>query len=641
MDNVPSCLRLLLMGVAIALLLSTSAFAQVNPELANCKELTDPATIEQVEICQIHPGCRLVIGIYKACTAVRSFIDRLSASIGPGVKTFFGYRKEVQSENVFDASLGEEARRVASDPAWQAQSAAVEKLTKQAGRSELSGNNGRRNWTYIGDVKDGSPNGAGTAFYDDGEIARGQYKSGHIDGLGDVSFANGERQVGERYDGKLSAGLVIRPTGVELRGQFSQNRLNGEGSVKLKDGTRYEGQFAAGTLVDGNAYRPDGSLAEKGRFDVNFQLQVGERFDVAGKLTENVDRPLQLAQAEQAKRQAAEDQQRQAEADRQRDEAQKKLAAVAEQRAFQDALESMNPGQLLALANEMSTAHTTLRARQALRALVSRFPDHPLAVTAAAQLAEGGVHRTPPVAAASRVAGPVSSGSNNCVRKVSARDDRIKQRAMQDGVMFYPGVSGLFEVRMSEMTIQMLEPCRGDPETDRQIKQLQQGINWLKANCSPEKGGAQDYCSQEFAEPDQRGGRGAQNMYRRFFAIYEDETRQAMSQPLASGEPVGVPASPGQAASGRFAPWTGNVCAGEPLRSEAYSAAMSRIPQNETTMLIRGAIVGIDAQLLALRNCSPSPQILQAISSLQSQRDAALGSCRQISANDNCLQPPF
>lgn len=79
-------------------------------------------------------------------------------------------------------------------------------------------------------------------------------------------------------------------------------------------------------------------------------------------------------------------------AQRKRDEAaraeqmQRDEAARAEQQ-FRTSLQAMNPGQLFARADELSTRGESTRAREVLRVLISRFPDHPLAATAARQIA--------------------------------------------------------------------------------------------------------------------------------------------------------------------------------------------------------------------------------------------------------------
>ncbi|MDP9896885.1 hypothetical protein J2W32_006093 [Variovorax boronicumulans] len=53
---------------------------------------------------------------------------------------------------------------------------------------------------------------------------------------------------------------------------------------------------------------------------------------------------------------------------------------------FRTSLQTMNPGQLFARADELNTRGESARAREALRALIGRFPNHPLAAEAARQL---------------------------------------------------------------------------------------------------------------------------------------------------------------------------------------------------------------------------------------------------------------
>lgn len=95
----------------------------------------------------------------------------------------------------------------------------------------------------------------------------------------------------------------------------------------------------------------------------------------------------QLA-AEEARRARAKEDEAQAVKDRVNAEAEARAAEarVREQAAFEERLSALNAGQLFTLADEMLEAGQTDRARAALRALVNRFPDSPLAATAAQQL---------------------------------------------------------------------------------------------------------------------------------------------------------------------------------------------------------------------------------------------------------------
>lgn len=58
-----------------------------------------------------------------------------------------------------------------------------------------------------------------------------------------------------------------------------------------------------------------------------------------------------------------------------------------ENRAFQDGLQRMNPGQLYALSDKLLAQGDQGKAREVLRTLIARFPDHALSATASQQLA--------------------------------------------------------------------------------------------------------------------------------------------------------------------------------------------------------------------------------------------------------------
>ena len=68
------------------------------------------------------------------------------------------------------------------------------------------------------------------------------------------------------------------------------------------------------------------------------------------------------------------------------DQRKREEAARSEQQ-FRTGLQTLNPGQLFARADELSAQGDSARAREVQRALMSRFPDHPLAATAARQMA--------------------------------------------------------------------------------------------------------------------------------------------------------------------------------------------------------------------------------------------------------------
>jgi len=101
-------------------------------------------------------------------------------------------------------------------------------------------------------------------------------------------------------------------------------------------------------------------------------------YDTAGAAT-TVNIP---AERQAAARAEAEKTRLAAEAEQQR---KREQAAQAEQQ-FRASLQTMNPGQLFAKADELNAQGDRTRARDVQRVLMSRFPDHPLAATVARQM---------------------------------------------------------------------------------------------------------------------------------------------------------------------------------------------------------------------------------------------------------------
>lgn len=95
------------------------------------------------------------------------------------------------------------------------------------------------------------------------------------------------------------------------------------------------------------------------------------------QLMQSYDR--RLAEAEAARRQEAMERAAEAQASAEKEEAE-----------FQASLKTKSAGQLFALADELRANGDIDRGRETLRALVSRFPDHPLALNAAEQLSQMG-----------------------------------------------------------------------------------------------------------------------------------------------------------------------------------------------------------------------------------------------------------
>jgi hypothetical protein len=427
-------------GLSLLLALSIG-HAQSDDNPANCNELKDPDITFQMELCKAHAGCRMVMSIHNSCVKTKRFLTNLKEQIGEGVKGLFGYRKEVTSDHVFEASMDDKQRSVTQDKEWKDKADAIRDGQKKTGNEVLTGaSTGGGTWTYIGEISGGKKNGQGTTFYSTGQIERGEFRDNARNGAIDMIEPDGRRSTGSYVsDSMTGMGYRLYPDGAaKYKGGFVANQRSGPGVLEFSNGTRYDGNFKVGEYSgEGVIFRNDGSIAQRGVFEKN-ELSVGKKCDAAGVVVAEVNKPLdeqrqresaQLAAAEKQRvaaeeKAAADERRRQAEAaeqQRQRD------AKAAADKAYRDSLAQMNAGQLFAKADEFSSAGDTLKAREVLRALVSRFPDHALAATAATQMSKmaeassGGSSNISAITGGGASGGTGSGGVSNRPSGVSGR----------------------------------------------------------------------------------------------------------------------------------------------------------------------------------------------------------------------------
>ncbi|WP_369646728.1 hypothetical protein [Variovorax sp. V118] len=432
---------------ACVLAAPADARAQVNPEIANCVELKDEATVTQADLCAAHVGCRFVLNVQKTCARAKSYLERLQAAIGEGTRTLlFGYRKEVTPDAIFTAELNSEERSneraLGARPDVQPRAQDIGNRVRDAGTGDTLSGNGKNGttWVYYGQTRDGQEEGAGTTIFSSGEIQRGQYRQGEKQGAFDVLHPTGDRFVGEYVNGKrVGAGAYGFKNGATLVGRWTDTGAV-QGTFTRADGSRFEGLRVDGKPAQGREYRADGSLSEEGRYEKGV-LSVGARIDTEGnRIDVNLPRDREAAaRAEAEKNRLA------AEAEQQR---KREQAAQAEQQ-FRTSLQTMNPGQLFARADELNAQGDHARAREVQRTLMSRFPDHPLAATTARQMtgesggstnAGGGSSPAGTANAASRSAGTRLSSQTCEAMKQSVIATKVAPNASitasQETVMF-------------------------------------------------------------------------------------------------------------------------------------------------------------------------------------------------------------
>tara|TARA_Y100000590_G_C15737839_1_gene1019209 strand:- start:2337 stop:3764 length:1428 start_codon:yes stop_codon:yes gene_type:complete len=116
---------------------------------------------------------------------------------------------------------------------------------------------------YLGEWKDGSPNGYGEYNWSTGEIYIGEIKDFAYHGQGSYTDIEGNQYVGEFYnDEKNGKGIFIFNDGSRYTGEFRNDSINGYGTLIWPNGDRYIGQFKDGlrnglgtyTFLDGELY---------------------------------------------------------------------------------------------------------------------------------------------------------------------------------------------------------------------------------------------------------------------------------------------------------------------------------------------------------------------------------------------------
>jgi hypothetical protein len=259
-------LALKLITTVFLLLTLVTAHAQSGTNYADCDEVKDPDIKFQMELCSAHPGCKLVMTIQQTCAKAKTFLTNLKEQIGEGVKGFFGFRKEVTSDHVFEASMNATQQSATKDKDWKIRSDELRDRVKKADvKVRLGDTTGGGKSVFVGDVKDGIAVEVGTKFFSDGTIVRGEFrfnnpfgeaeaivsggrrievwKDGSLNGNNDFSLeANGSKYKGSLFRGVRTGYGVYEYGPSRLEGNFSEGQLNGDGAVYV-DGRLYEKGF--------------------------------------------------------------------------------------------------------------------------------------------------------------------------------------------------------------------------------------------------------------------------------------------------------------------------------------------------------------------------------------------------------------
>lgn len=91
---------------------------------------------------------------------------------------------------------------------------------------------------YVGEFRDGAPNGQGSYSFPDGWKYVGEVRYGALEGQGTTFFTSGTTYVGEHHAGKPNGrGTYTFPDGWKYVGEVRDNKYEGQGTEYLANGT--------------------------------------------------------------------------------------------------------------------------------------------------------------------------------------------------------------------------------------------------------------------------------------------------------------------------------------------------------------------------------------------------------------------
>ena len=218
---------------------------EINPQIANCQEITDPDTQFQMELCSAHVGCKLTRGLYSACTKVQTFLNKLK-------NLSFG-KKTIDSGDVFDAA----APSTEGDESFNKISNSIKaSYDKQPQKQVASGEfqNGGK-WVYEGPMTNGKRNGTGVLITDSGTMFRGDFVNGRQAGMGE-SFNEKSHKAGAMAGAKMDGfGVERKADGNRYEGGYKEGARNGQGTFKAANGDEYTGNWVDGKKQGQGTYK--------------------------------------------------------------------------------------------------------------------------------------------------------------------------------------------------------------------------------------------------------------------------------------------------------------------------------------------------------------------------------------------------
>lgn len=185
------------------------------------------------------------------CAAYRTIDGKTGTAFGWGLAKTKEEADVIATKECLKRSKGKHPVRFV----WSCNSANTEVLKEIYNASEeivdassntkrLTDENGDE-YDFEGTILNNKPKGTGTATYvKSGNIYKGNYVNGQIEGQGEAIFKSGDHYIGGMSKGKFSGyGVYTFKSGNKYQGNFLDSKKHGKGKFIEADGSYYEGDF--------------------------------------------------------------------------------------------------------------------------------------------------------------------------------------------------------------------------------------------------------------------------------------------------------------------------------------------------------------------------------------------------------------
>jgi len=117
---------------------------------------------------------------------------------------------------------------------------------------------------YVGEIKNGKPNGQGTQTFPDGSKLVGEFMEGWMNGQGTITYPNGYMYVGEFKDNeKHGQGTQTFPDGYKYVGKYKDGLPHGQGTMNFPDGSKFVGESKEDQPWNGTFFYKDENYISK------------------------------------------------------------------------------------------------------------------------------------------------------------------------------------------------------------------------------------------------------------------------------------------------------------------------------------------------------------------------------------------